>query len=386
MRRRPSQSILGSVIKPSHWLFYVTVVVSLGLHGVLLRSPVPEARSQPEPEEPETAEVDTIKILRLNGQDALKPVATDGASTTTPQTPKSPEPPQPKPQPTPTPTPPLPPKIQTPSPTPSPSPEAPAPQTPASPPPPTPEPAQPAQNEQTPVTPSSPAGDEGGDTSPIPDAFPDLSYPGSVSGSNNLFDDSTLDAEAENTTDSIAQVIDYYQQNASSQGEFALDVEYQNSDAQAYKVTASGHSPKYLHVVEHENARVIFVANALVTAVDLENQRRLVQMPPQQRLLENQLAQANTVGSLEWSEVVTKLPSSWQSEPQDSFALRGKISNHEVDALKQTLEQDFSASEIVPGANIYIITNNGGPDFSISLALVDLEDGTFGVISQESVV
>lgn len=199
-------------------------------------------------------------------------------------------------------------------------------------------------------------------------------------GANDFFDDPKLEAKAQNTNHSIDQIVNYYQQDAPNRQDFRLEAQHKNSSIQAFKVIAQGHQPKYLHIFEHDGIRIISAADDLLTAEDFEDQQRLAQMTLTQRDLENKLVDANTAGTLEWNEVSAKLPSHWRSKPQDVFVLRGKVTQDEATNLAQALEQEFFALQI-PGSDIHMITNSVDQHWSVQVSLIDLGDGTVGVVS-----
>ncbi|NEO83044.1 MAG: hypothetical protein F6J87_02110 [Spirulina sp. SIO3F2] len=337
MLRKPSQSILGSVVKPSHWLFYVTVVVSVGLHGLLLGLPLPEEQPVVEAETPKEEAVETIKLLPLNrelgegkanqdkdeskaGKQALQP--TKPESKETKQTSKK--------------------NNQTPNKTPQPQ-STPLRSTPTNPPKPEPAEAKTLESEnpeepnpsnttpqnQDPNNQATNKGNSGTDPNAPPGNNVDeiiekfFEYDNAVAGSDGFFPDSDEElASAQHTLDNIDDVMAFYQQKQSSLDGIKVlpDPVIQDrlsnrpqSKFFAYQVDFEDTKTRYLHLLQHENIHgelktVMFMADQEYSVEALKSFDKIAHRTPEQdRFFDTLNNDIEYISSLHRDEIPTDI-------------------------------------------------------------------------------
>ncbi|MGB0562724.1 MAG: hypothetical protein ACPGVO_13115 [Spirulinaceae cyanobacterium] len=354
MLRKPAPSFLYRFNIPSRWLLTGTVLISLGLHGALLGLPLPGERQAKEPETPEIDDLDTIKILSMDGN------SSGTGSAVKPEQPS--KPPEGAAKPTPTQTR-----------TDSASTRSAATQS----------AAQGTENSTT--TSNAPnTGDGGQPPGSGPDSFPTLpDYPGVQSGSAGFFLMPEVDLLAEHTTDATALVVQFYQDQLIPQNGFdSFGSIREGSFFEIFEVTVANQTPRFLHLVEHEDKVVIFMGPKELTAEELLRNQNFATASEEQRLVERILAQAAPKNSLALPDIPQASLDAAFSNQTDGLVARGKIPSQAVAKFKQALtNESFNVQEIVPDGELYTITHPNDSNLYVLVALMNLGDGDIGIVS-----
>ncbi|HEY9602817.1 MAG TPA: hypothetical protein V6C85_14485 [Allocoleopsis sp.] len=294
---------------PVQALWRPMLLISIGLHGLLLVTPTP---SEQKPQTPQTKkEPEKVKITQIPTTPKLPIPKT--APTVTPK--PSPVVARPQPQPIRSAAPIIPavsprskviprpqakptPEQKTPSPTPSPTPQA------ATSPSPTPQ-----------ATPSP----------TVQDPFADFPFPSGVQpGSLGLLPADT-DKAARNTTEKLEQVVAFYNQELSNRKYTAKPLT-DEADLKVYEVSKDGGAPQYLHLISKDGKTVILLASQQVS--DLKSLKSAETRSPEELAFYDAVKQLENDENLALAAVepsdISKFPEPDKFNDANKFEFRSK--------------------------------------------------------------
>jgi len=309
------------------------LLISLGLHGLLLAVPMP-SKHKPEPTKKESEKVKITQLPTIPSSPALKtapkvspkpsPVVT-GPIRPRPQPirpaalvipavaprPKAiPRPPQPSPT-----------AQQTP-PSPTPEQKKPSPTAQQTPPSPTSEQKQPSPTAQQTPPPPTP---EPTPNSTVQDPFADFPFPNNVQpGSLSLLPPDT-DKAARNSTDGLDQVVAFYSQELPVK-KFNSKPLTDESELKIYEVSKDSGAPQYLHLISKDGKTVILLASQQVA--DLKSLKSAEARSPEEIAFYDTVKQLENDENLALAAVepgdIGKFPEADKFNDPNKFEFRSK--------------------------------------------------------------
>ncbi|MBP0020654.1 MAG: hypothetical protein J7647_24250 [Cyanobacteria bacterium SBLK] len=400
------------------------LLISLGLHGVLLWLPLTLETEVADAENPEEEKKETIKITRLappqpaptqpsptpevspSPPETLPKVASVSRSQpvrqqvsqqrVTPQlqtTPQkvlqtTPQPQVPPPSPTPSPSPvapitptPSPSPVASITPTPSPSPVAPITPTPS----------------PSPVAPITPT------PSPSPVAPPPLeedfpTYQNAREGSGLKFLPPEIDRAVLHTQDPLDRVATFFEREIPSKGFNVAKVNESNSTARIYQVSISNKQPRYFHLFYLENRTLLMLLDRQVSLAKLEELKNSIDvLSPEDKLIEEIFARVYQEFDLKdftISDLQSQDPDIPWVKERENYHFRGRlpvenpldpnVEQHLQNRLFSLLEeQEFVkiGEEEQEGAKIFVF-GNGSAYPTIGFAPVRINgQTTIGIVT-----